>query len=137
MGGEWFAFDMCRTVVVDGLNLLTAPAGSMDITDVPASYNILVSTDGVNWTQVFSSSTPPVPQADTADGAPIMFSPAVAVRYMMIMQTGLSAGAYWWSIHEISPVCGGSLDAGSDAASDSASDAANDAASEASDATGQ
>jgi hypothetical protein len=107
VGGEYFAFDMCETVSIDGINLLTAPVGSPDITDVPASYDVYVSTDGVNWgAPVASSPTPPSPQA-------IIPFTATTVRYVLLMQTGVSPlaenlygiAASWWSIHEISPIC--------------------------------
>jgi hypothetical protein len=97
-GGEYFAFDMCRMVPINGIDLLTAPAGSEDIIDVPSAYDIQVSDDGTTWTQVASSSTPPVPQA-TIPFATIM------ARYVMITQTGVSTLGNWWSIHEISPLC--------------------------------
>jgi hypothetical protein len=100
VGGEYFAFDMCQMVSINGINLLTAPAGSADITDVPTSYDVYVSTDAMNWGMpVASSSTPPSAQAM------ITFPAATTARYVVIVQTGLSAGAFWWSIHEISPIC--------------------------------
>src|SRR5580698_863050 len=45
LGCEYYAFDMCRMVSINGINLITAPAGSNDITDVPTSYTVQVSTD--------------------------------------------------------------------------------------------
>jgi hypothetical protein len=98
VGGEYFAFDMCREVSINGIDLVTAPVGNADITDVPASYTINVSTNGTTWTQVAASATPPAPQAM------ITFA-ATTVRYVLITQTGVSAGAYWWTIHEVSPIC--------------------------------
>jgi len=97
-GGEYFAFDMCREVSINGIDLVTAPVGNADITDVPASYTIQVSVDGTTWTQVATSSQPPPPQATLA------FVPTAA-RYVLITQTGVSAMAYWWTISEASPVC--------------------------------
>jgi hypothetical protein len=98
--GDYFAFDMCQEVSIDGVNLLTAPAATADVTDVPQSYAIQVSVDGTTWAQVTASTTPPAAQAM------IMFA-ATTARYVMIIQTGTSA-AYWWSIHEISPLCSSS-----------------------------
>lgn len=98
VGCEYFAFDMCRMVSINGVNLLTAPAGTADITDVPTSYTVQVSTDGNTWTQVATSATAPDPDAM------ITFT-ATTARYVLLTQTGLSVGAYWWSIHEVSPTC--------------------------------
>ncbi len=95
--GDYFAFDMCRAVPIDGVNLLTAPAATADVTDVPQGYAIQVSANGTTWTQVAASTTPPAAQAM------ITFA-ATTVRYVLIIETGTSA-AYWWSIHEVSPIC--------------------------------
>jgi len=98
VGCEYFAFDMCRMVSINGINLLTAQAGTADITDVPTSYTVQVSTDGNTWTQVAMSATAPDPDAM------ITFN-ATTARYVLLTQTGVSVGAYWWSIHEVSPTC--------------------------------
>jgi hypothetical protein len=98
IGCEYFAFDMCRMVSINGINLLTGQAGTADITDVPTSYTVQVSTDGNTWTQVAMSATAPDPDAM------ITFT-ATTARYVLLTQTGVSVGAYWWSIHEVSPTC--------------------------------
>jgi hypothetical protein len=98
LGCEYYAFDMCRMVSINGINLITAPAGSNDITDVPTSYTVQVSTDANTWTMVANSATPPDPQA-------MITWTATTARYVLITQTGVSVGAYWWSIHEVSPTC--------------------------------
>jgi len=99
VGGEYFAFDMCQSESINAIHLLTAPTGAADVTDVPAAYTVQVSVDGIEWTQVAASSTPPF------NDAIIAFAPIVA-RYVLLTQTGVSAGQYWWSIHEVSPLCG-------------------------------
>jgi hypothetical protein len=95
--GDYFAFDMCRQVPIDGVNLLTAPTTSADVADVPLGYAIQVSANGTTWTQVAASTTPPAAQAM------ITFA-ATTVRYVLIIQTGTSL-TRWWSIHEVSPIC--------------------------------
>ena len=98
VGGEYFAFDMCQTESINAIHLLTAPTGAADVTDVPAAYTVQVSVDGIEWTQVAASSTSPL------NDAIIAFSP-IGARYVLLTQTGVSAGGYWWSIHEVSPLC--------------------------------
>jgi beta-glucosidase len=95
--GDYFAFDMCRKVSIDGVNLVTAPATSADVADVPLGYAIQVSADGTTWTQVAASATAPAAQA-------MITFPATTVRYVLIIQTGTST-TRWWSIHEVSPIC--------------------------------
>jgi hypothetical protein len=128
VAGMWFQLDLCRNVLLDGVHLLTAPAGSADTADAPASYDVQVSLDGTTWTKVAMSSTAP------PSDAMITFTAPTLARYVRINQDGnvgstLADGGFktnWWSIHEFGvhcPVDGGIPDAATpEASTDSALD---------------
>ena len=114
VGIEWFAVDMCRTALVDGITL----DDTNDATDQAAAYTVQVSTDGTNWSPVAMSCAAPAGVV-----LPITFAPVMA-RYIRVNQTGMLANASWWSIDELTIQCASAPDGGSDAGTDSSSEAA-------------
>jgi hypothetical protein len=100
--GDWFQVDLCRNVLVDGVNL----NDTVDTTDVAIAYNVEVSLDGVTWTQVASSSTP------APTNLTVTFA-AVLARFVRFNQTGTlpvcgaGPGHCWWSIDEFTVSCPG------------------------------
>ena len=100
--GDWFQVDLCRNVLVSGVNL----NDTVDTTDVAVAYNVEVSLDGVTWTQVASSSTP------APTNLTVTFA-AVLARFVRFNQTGTlpvcgaGPGHCWWSIDEFTVTCPG------------------------------
>lgn len=85
-GSEWFQVDMTTPTL---LNRVYVDAAGFP-TDTPAAYQVLVSTDAVNWKNVASG----VP---TSTRTAITFTAQVA-RYVRINQTGTSS--HWWGVSE-------------------------------------
>lgn len=85
--GQWFKIDMGRQQT---FNRIYVDAGS-NAGGYPAGYQVLVSNDQTNWTDVASSS-------GSAQNTVIRFAPQVA-QYIKVVQTGSSAN--WWYIAEI------------------------------------
>ena len=108
VGGEWFQVDMGTPTL---LNRVYVDAAGFS-TDYPAGYQLLVSSDGVNWKNVASGSS-------TKARTTIVFTAQVA-RYVRINQTGTSS--HWWSIAEFNAFSDPVLNNGRDTATASSSD---------------
>jgi len=84
----WFQIDMGEAHEIDGIVL---DAGS-NVNDYPRDYEILVSDNGVDFTNVATGS-------GNGRGTEINFD-AIETRFIRIAQTG-SSDRNWWSIHEM------------------------------------
>lgn len=84
--GQWFEVNMGAKQTFDRIYIDAASSTS----DFPAGYQVLVSNDGTNWTDVGSGS-------GNSANTVVRFAPQVA-QYIKVVQTGSSAG--WWSIAE-------------------------------------
>ena len=87
--GMYFQVDLGSVTSIDGIELDAGP----EATDYPRGYEVLVSDNGADFSRAIASGTP------TGRTTTIEF-PAVATRYLRIVQTG-SIASRWWSIHEI------------------------------------
>jgi hypothetical protein len=90
-GNEWLEVDLCQAMSVIGVNVYTAGG-----TDEAASYTVVVSTDGVTWQTVLTSTT-------TAQSRMALTFDAVTARYVRMNQTGQKG--FWWSVNEFSVAC--------------------------------
>ena len=87
--GMWFQIELSKTQLVRGLSLDSA--GSRE--DHPVGYEVRVSENGKEWSEVLASGSGSYPETEIA------FAPAIA-RYIRITQTGHRPGKFW-SIHEL------------------------------------
>ena len=87
--GMYFQIDLGSVEDIDSIVLDSGP----EATDYPRGYEVLVSDDGVNFSRTIASGTP-------AGRTTTINFPAVATRYLRIVQTG-SDVSRWWSIYEI------------------------------------
>lgn len=85
--GQWFVVDMQSPESFDRITLDAGPS----MGDYPAGYQLQVSSDNVNWTNVTSGS-------GSGQLTDITFS-AQTARYIKIIQTGSKGN--WWSIAEL------------------------------------
>ncbi len=85
--GQWFQLDMQRPQSFNEVDLDVASF----TTDYPVGYQVLVSNDATNWTDVATGS-------GSSPVTSIVFTPQVA-RYVRVVQTG--TGSHWWTIAEI------------------------------------
>ena len=87
--GMYFQVDLGSVEDIDSIVLDSGP----EATDYPRGYEVRVSDDGVNFSRTIASGTP-------AGRTTTISFPAVATRYLRIVQTGSDVDR-WWSIHEI------------------------------------
>ena len=87
--GMYFQVDLGSVTDINGIQLDGGPEG----TDYPRGYEVLVSNDGVDFSNMIASGSP-------SGRRTIIDFPTVATRYLRIVQTG-SDVFRWWSIHEI------------------------------------
>jgi hypothetical protein len=112
---QWFELNMGSPQT---FNLVSMNAGAAG--DDPAGYEILVSSDGVNW------GSPIVSGLGTAQVVTVGF-PQVTAQYLQVAQTLSGATTNWWSITELNlyngPLSfsssGGATDGGSSSGSSS------------------
>ena len=90
-GGEWFMIDLALDETpVCGLVLDSSHAAN----DYPRGYEVYLSDDGETWGE-------PVATGEGTEGITAIEFPAQPCRFIKILQTGDSQGAYWWSINEL------------------------------------
>ena len=89
-GGEWFTVDLAVDATpVAGLIL----DNSRFTKDYPRGYEVYLSDDGETWGE-------PVATGEGTENITAIEFPAHPCRFIKIVQTGDSQGAYWWSIGE-------------------------------------
>ena len=84
--GQWFRVDMGQVNTISSITFDGGTSGD----DYPRAYQVLLSADGVNFTEVGSGTG--------SQFFTVPFSPQSA-RYIEIQQTG--AAGSWWSLHEL------------------------------------
>jgi hypothetical protein len=82
--GQWFQVDMGSMNAFNKLVLNCVNSAN----DYPRGYQVMVSSDGVNWTG-------PVASGAGSSGVTTITFAAQAARYIRIVQTGSAAGTYW------------------------------------------
>jgi hypothetical protein len=110
--GQYYQIDFRGYVQLSQISLNSS--GSMG--DYPRGYELLISTDDVNYSGIIATGT--VDVAPPNDIVTITF-PLRAVRYLRIQQTGVVGN--WWSINELTAVCN-APSRGADSGTDSAMD---------------
>lgn len=90
--GMWFEVNMGSPHGVSGLEMLTA---DWDSGDYAGDFQVLVSADGVSWTNV-------TPTACTGSSRTeiVTFPQVAAVQYVRVVLTTNTNKWEWWSIHE-------------------------------------
>ena len=85
--GLWFTLEFPGPTFIGGVRLMTPGSN-----DFPASYEVSVSLDGLNWSAVLAkgNGTSPITQAKW---------PGLEAKFLRIVQTGKKN--LWWSIDEI------------------------------------
>jgi hypothetical protein len=83
----WFTLEFPGPTFIGGVRLMTPGSN-----DFPASYEVSVSLDGLNWSAVLAkgNGTSPITQAKW---------PGLEAKFLRIVQTGTKK--LWWSIDEI------------------------------------
>lgn len=92
-GGEWVQLDLGTPTLFNRILVDAGPSTS----DWPASYEVLVSTNGTTWSSVAAAAGTPPPTV-TSEITTTRFAPQVA-RYVRVAQTG--ARSSWWSVAEL------------------------------------